>query len=205
MIRRVTLASSGIADTLRSVIDPSSEVDPVAAVVAALQGREGTRWIGVDGKGATGKTSLAARIAAALPGSVIVHIDDFARPDLRGWERARFVRQVLEPLLAGRPAHYQRWDFDRNAGAGWHTVPTGLPVVVEGVSSTDMRVGVPWDFTIWIDVPYEIRLARALERDGPEMMERWLTDWMPSEDAYEQEQRPQDRVDLVYRPPWAAA
>ncbi|MFL6045207.1 MAG: uridine kinase [Propionibacteriaceae bacterium] len=187
------------------MIDPSSEVDPVAAVVAALQGREGTRWIGVDGKGATGKTSLAARIAAALPGSVIVHIDDFARPDLRGWERARFVRQVLEPLLAGRPAHYQRWDFDRNAGAGWHTVPTGLPVVVEGVSSTDMRVGVPWDFTIWIEVPYEIRLARALERDGPEMMERWLTDWMPSEDAYEQEQRPQDRVDLVYRPPWAAA
>lgn len=205
MIRRVTLASSGIADTLRSVIDPSSEVDPVAAVVAALQGREGTRWIGVDSKGVTGKTSLAARIAAALPGSVIVHIDDFARPDLRGWERDRFVRQVLEPLLAGRPAHYQRWDFDRNAGAGWHTVPTGLPVVVEGVSSTDMRVGVPWDFTIWIEVPYEIRLARALERDGPEMMERWLTDWMPSEDAYEQEQRPQDRVDLVYRPPWAAA
>jgi hypothetical protein len=35
------------------------------------------------------------------------------------------------------------------------------------------------------------------------MMERWLTDWMPSEDAYERAQRPQDRVDLVYRPAWA--
>lgn len=203
MIRRVTLARSGVADTLRSVIDPSSELDPVAAVVAALHGREGTRWIGVDGKGATGKTSLAARIAAALPGSVIVHIDDFARPDLRGWERDRFVRQVLEPLLAGRSARYQRWDFDRNLGAEWHTVPVGVPVVVEGVSATDVRLGVPWDFTIWIEVPYELRLARARERDGPEMMERWLTDWMPSEDAYEREQHPQDRVDLVYRPPWA--
>lgn len=203
MIRRVTLARSGVADTLRSVIDPSSELDPVAAVVAALQGREGTRWIGVDGKGATGKTSLAARIAAALPGSVIVHIDDFARPDLRGWERDRFVRQVLEPLLAGRSARYQRWDFDRNLGAEWRTVPVGVPVVVEGVSATDVRLGVPWDFTIWIEVPYELRLARARERDGPEMMERWLTDWMPSEDAYEREQHPQYRVDLVYRPPWA--
>jgi uridine kinase len=181
----------------------SSETDPVAAAVAALEGRPGTRWIGVDGKGATGKTSLATRIATVLPGSVIVHIDDFARPDLRGWERDRFVHQILQPLLAGQPGRYQRWDFDRNVGAEWHTVPVGVPVVVEGVSATDVRLGVPWDFTIWIEVPYETRLARILERDGPAMMDRWLTDWMPSEDAYEQEQRPQDRVDLVYRPPFA--
>jgi uridine kinase len=185
-------------------VDPSSEADVVAAVVAALQGRQGTRWIGVDGKGATGKTTLAARIAAALPRSAVVHIDDFARPDIRGWERDRFVRQVLQPLLAGRPGRYQRWDFNRNVGAEWHTVPVGVPVVVEGVSSTDVRLGVPWDFTIWVEVPYEIRFARALERDGPEMMERWLTDWMPGEDAYELAQRPQHRVDLVYRPPYAA-
>jgi uridine kinase len=202
-IRRVTLARPSTTGTVRAVVNGSSEVDPVAAVVNALRGREGTRWIGVDGKGATGKTTLAAQIAAALPGSVVVHNDDFARPDVRGWELDRFVRQVLQPLLAGRPGRYQRWDFDRNVGAEWTTVPVGVPVIVEGVSATDERLGVPWDFTIWVEVPYELRLARALERDGPEMMERWLTDWMPSEDAYEQAQRPQERVDLVYRPPWA--
>jgi uridine kinase len=185
-------------------MDASYAVDPVAAVVAALEGRQGTRWIGVDGKGATGKTTLAAQIAAALPGSVTVHIDDFARPEVRGWERDRFLRQVLRPLLAGRPGRYQRWDFDRNVGAEWQTVPVGVPVVVEGVSATDERLRVPWDFTIWVEVPYEVRLARALERDGPERMDRWLTDWMPSEDAYEEAQRPQERVDLVYRPPYAA-
>jgi uridine kinase len=185
-------------------MDPKSVVDPVAAVVAALDGKDGTRWVGVDGKGATGKTRLADRIGAALPRSVVVHIDDFARPDVQGWERERFIRQVLKPLLAGRPGRYQRWDFDRNAGAEWHTVPSAVPVVVEGVSATDERLGVPWDFTIWVEVPYQVRLARALERDGPERMDRWLTDWMPSEDAYEEAQRPQDRVDLVYRPQDAA-
>jgi uridine kinase len=185
-------------------MDPKSVADPVAAVVAALDGKDGTRWVGVDGKGATGKTRLADRIAAALPMSVVVHIDDFARPDVQGWERDRFIRQVLKPLLAGRPGRYQRWDFDRNAGAEWHTVPSGVPVVVEGVSATDERLGVPWDFTIWVEVPYQVRLERALERDGPERMDRWLTDWMPSEDAYEEAQRPQDRVDLVYRPQDAA-
>jgi uridine kinase len=112
------------------------------------------------------------------------------------------VRQVLQPLLAGRPGRYQRWEFDRNVGAKWITVPAGVPVIVEGVSATDERLGVPWDFTIWVEVPYELRLARAFQRDGAEMMERWLTDWMPSEDAYEQAQRPAERVDLVYRPAW---
>jgi len=175
-------------------------IDPVAAVVAALAGRTGTRWVGIDGSGASGKTTLATRIAAALPAAAVVHNDDFARPGLVGWDRDRFVLQVLEPLLAGRPGHYQRWDFETDTGAEWHTVPVGVPVIVEGVSSTDARLPVPWDFTIWIEVPRAVRHARIAERDGPALRHRWLTDWLPSEDAYIAAQHPQDRVDLVYLP-----
>ena len=63
------------------------------------------------------------------------------------------MRQVVEPLLAGRPGRYQRWDFDADVGAEWHPCPVGVPVIVEGVSATDVRLPVPWDFTIWIEVP----------------------------------------------------
>ena len=70
-------------------------------------------------------------------------------------------------------------------------------LVVEGVSSTDVRLGVPWDVTLWVDVPAEVRLARALARDGEAMREQWVDRWMPAEDAYEAAQRPQDRVDAV--------
>jgi hypothetical protein len=178
-----------------------SGTDPVAAVLAALAGRAGTRWVGIDGKGASGKTTLATRIAAALPVAVVIHNDDFARTGLPGWDRDRFVQQVLDPLLAGRPGRYQRWDFEADVGAEWHTVPVGVPVIVEGVSATDVRLPVPWDFTIWIEVPTAVRRARIAERDGPTLRHRWLTDWIPMEDAYAADQRPQDRVDLVYRPP----
>ena len=192
--RRAAVRFGQPAATEPHRVDRAAAVD---AVLARLPQRSGTRWIGVDGKGAAGKTTLAQQIAAALPGAVIVQIDDFARPDLRGWDRERFIAQVLEPLISGRPATYQRWDFERNDGADWRQVPTGVPVVVEGVSSTDVRLGVPWDVTVWVDVPREVRLRRATERDGPEMLERWLTDWMPSEDEYEAAQQPQRRVDLV--------
>jgi uridine kinase len=174
-------------------------------VVDRIRGAAGTRWIGVDGKGASGKTTLAERLAVAIrsgsadqsPTVSVVHVDDFARPDLRGWERGRFVAQVLEPLLRGEPACYQRWDFATNSGAEWLEVPPGGVVIVEGVSATDVRVGVPWDVTLWVEVPADERLRRALLRDGESMRERWLTDWIPSEDAYESEQRPQQRVDLI--------
>ena len=170
-----------------------------------MRGAVGTRWIGVDGKGASGKTTLAERLAAAMraadlgqPGGVsVVHVDDFARPDLRGWDRDRFIAQVLEPLRRGEPAHYQRWDFEANSGAEWLGVPPGGVVIVEGVSATDVRVGVPWDLTLWVEVAADERLRRALLRDGEAMRERWLTDWIPSEDAYEADQRPQQRVDLI--------
>ena len=162
-----------------------------------LAGRSGTRWIGVDGLGASGKTTLAAAVATALPAAVVVHVDDFARPSVETWERERFVEQVLRPLLAGRPARYERWDWDTDASTGWATVPVGVPVVVEGVSSTDVRLGVPWDVTLWVDAPYEVRLARALARDGEQLREQWVERWMPAEDAYEAAQRPQERVDAV--------
>ena len=147
--------------------------------------------------GAAGKSTLAARIAAALPGSSVVAVDDFARPQLRGWELARFDRQVLQPLLAGRVARYQRWDFSADVGADWVEVGPGQPVIVEGVSATDARLRVPWDVTLWVAAPAEERWRRVLSRDGETLRERWLTDWIPSEEAYQREQRPQQRVDLI--------
>lgn len=189
-----------------SEIPRTQQSDPVAAVLGALGPVVGgavgigTRWVGIDGLGGSGKSTLAARIAAALPGSVVIHNDDFARPGLTGWDRERFVRQVVEPLLAGRPGQYQRWDFDADVGTGWHVVPVGVTVIVEGVSSTDIRLPVPWDFTIWIEVPAAVRWSRIAERDGPALRERWLTDWIPSENAYVAAQRPRDRADLVWSP-----
>jgi uridine kinase len=177
----------------------------VAFVVTRLRGASGTRWVGVDGKSGSGKTTLSARIAAALssttpedrPGPAVVGIDDFARPGLWGWERERFIRQVRDPLMADSPASYQRWDFDADAGTEWLQVAPGGVVIVEGVSCTDVRLGVPWDVTLWVDAPAEERLRRALARDGEHLRARWLNEWIPMEDAYEREQRPQERVDLI--------
>ena len=176
---------------------PIPTAEAVRVVAARLAGRTGTRWIGIDGFGAAGKTTLAQQLSRALGGAAVVHVDDFARIGLPDWDHERFRREVLQPLLAGRPARYTGWDLAANAATGWRVVPPGGPVIVEGVSATDLRVPVPWDLTLWLEVPAEQRWQRIVQRDGPDRLDRWLTDWLPSEEAYAAAQHPQDRADLV--------
>jgi uridine kinase len=175
--------------------------DAAAWIRDRLAGLPGTRWIGIDGFGAAGKTELAAEIAAMLPGASVVQVDDFARPGLRGWDRDRFASQLLEPLLSGRTARYRRWDYLADRCLDWVEVAPGAPVIVEGVSATDVRLPVPWDITVWLEVAETERYRRILERDDEAMLERWRADWWPSEQAYARDQNPQDRASLVVTDP----
>jgi uridine kinase len=170
-------------------------VDAVAALAAERAGQ--TLLVGVDGFGAAGKSSLAAAMAAAAPGAQVVHVDDFAGPNVAEWDWCRFRAQVLEPLLAGRPARYQVWNWRLDRGTDWVDVPPGRPVIVEGVSATRSEVAAPWDLTVWVDAPRDLRLRRVVERDGPDLLSRWLDDWMPSEHAYAEREHPEERVDLI--------
>ncbi|MEU8244248.1 hypothetical protein AB0C07_38840 [Actinoplanes missouriensis] len=76
--------------------------DFVAAVLAAGGTPAGRPLlIAVDGRGGSGKTTLAGRLAERIPGSAVVHTDDVA------WWHSRFgwadlmTAGVLEPLRAG--------------------------------------------------------------------------------------------------------
>jgi len=92
--------------------------------------------VAIDGAGGAGKSTLAASIADQIDSSYMVCLDDFARPSVPGWDQDRFLHQVLNPLMAGQDACYQRWDWPTDSGAEWHQVPAGSNVIIEGVSST---------------------------------------------------------------------
>ena len=172
----------------QSIADSIREREP--------RGRK-TRIVAIDGLGGSGKTELARRLAAALGDAVVVHTDDFARPGQRGWEWSRMQQQVLEPLLRDAPARYQRYDWDGDRLAEWHEVPVGGTLIVEGVSSLREELGRYWDFAIWVDAPYETRLQRGVARDGEAMRSQWTDVWMPEEQEYFEDQRPDLKANLV--------
>ncbi len=177
-------------------------VDRAGAVAAALRvaAGPGTRWIGIDGCSGSGKSSLAAEIAAEIAAEcarvVVVAIDEFTGPGIAEWDWERLAEEVVRPLSSGQPARYRRWDWRRAADAGSAAIDAGSVVIVEGVSATRREAAVPWDLTVWVDAPREVRLARIRRREGAAAVGRWR-DWLASEDAYVEREHPQQRADLV--------
>lgn len=175
----------------------SSIADVLARIAAIVADRrEETVWVGIDGFGGSGKTTLASWLAASINGSHLVSIDDFAGPGVATWDFDRFRRQVVVPLDRGDPASYERRGWGAPSGT-WLTIPAGSPVIVEGVSCTDSRAAVGWDLTVWVHADAAERHRRIRLRDDAETLARWEGEWWPSEEAYAAEQHPIERVDVV--------
>jgi uridine kinase len=124
----------------------------------------------------------------------IVAMDDFYRPSSA--ER-RLHEQVLLPLSRDEPARYQRYDWARDTLAEWASTGVGGIVVVEGVYVLGFELRDFFDFTIWVECPYDERIERIVERDGIEGLEQWLTEWIPNEQRYADAEHPVDNADLI--------
>lgn len=154
------------------------------------------RLVCIDGPGGSGKTTLAAALAALAPGTVVVHMDDL----YDGWSGMRAGADQLGPLLralAGRrPGSYRRYDWHAAAYAETVTLdPTPL-LVVEGVGAGASVVADLVTALVWVWVPADLRLSRGLERDGPELREQWGR-WMHDEDELFSRERTVERADVL--------
>jgi energy-coupling factor transporter ATP-binding protein EcfA2 len=157
----------------------------------------GTRLVCIDGPAGSGKTTLAARLAEALPGTATVHMDDL----YAGWTltgaAARLAAGVLGPLSRGRPGAYHRYDW--TAGRFFpDLVPVPVPalLVVEGCGSACRTVD-PWaGLRIWVAAPPAVRLARGIARDGAHLTAEWHA-WQRTEAAHFAADGTRDRADVL--------
>lgn len=190
----------------------------LSEVLASHPRKHSTLLIAVDGPGGSGKSTLAQSMADHTVQSTVLHLDDFffpshLRPSSRGdmtevggdldWRRMR--NQVLTPLSRDQPGNHQRYDWGRDTLADWHTVAVGGMVIVEGVYSLRNELRDFYDLRIWVTCPKEVYLARGLERAMVEWPDRsieasrelWENRWIPAEERYAREHRPDLIADFV--------
>ena len=179
----------------------------VADVARVATGYGAAARIGIDGPGASGKSTLAAGLAEALPRAVLVNGDDFYRPEAdEGWSGSvagglfdlpRLASQVLVPHSQGEEIQFQRFNWDTGVLGGWVSRPGGTPLIIDGVYSTHETLRDFFDLRIWVNTPRAVRLARGVQRDGEGARSRWVDVWMPAEGRYIADQAPQDHAHLV--------
>jgi hypothetical protein len=153
------------------------------------------RLVCVDGPAGSGKTTLAAEIAT-LTGAPVVHMDDL----FEGWDGLPRVNDqlgtLLPPLAEGWPGSYRRWDWPGHAWAETVVVPPAPLLVLEGVGSGALEHAALITVLVWVEVPYDLRMARGLERGGVGVAENWRQ-WAVDEQAVFERERTRERADLV--------
>lgn len=154
------------------------DVQPVLDLIAAARPQRPFTFVGIGGHGGAGKSTLAAR----LPGAQVVGTDEFWDGD--DFDLSRLRADVFDALLEGAQARYASWDWAGARPGGVRTIlPEGL-VVVEGVCALHRMFRDAYDVRVWVEAPYEVRLARGVARDGEASRTTWVERWMPSEDRY---------------------
>lgn len=151
--------------------------------------------IGIDGRCAAGKTTLAAGLQAEI-GCAVFHMDDFfLRPEQRTEKRLqtpgenvdheRFYKEVLLPLKSGKsPIVYRPYDCRRQALRGEVSVEAAAVNIVEGSYSLHSPLWEFYDLRVFLTVSPEEQMRRIILRNGRENAEVFRDRWIPLEEKY---------------------
>ncbi len=180
-------------------------VSPILQAIARMP--QERKIVALDGRAASGKTTLADQLAE-VTGAGVVHMDDFfLPPGLRTEERLaepggnvhyeRFMEEVLTPLKASQAFRYRCFDCGRMEFGGEREIPEGNLRIVEGAYSCHPLFGQYMGLRVFCDVEPREQLKRIERRNGAEMLESFRDRWIPMEEQYFQYFQIREHADLV--------
>ena len=163
--------------------------------------------LAIDGKSASGKTTLSKQLQTVYDCNVF-HMDDFfLRPTQRtparlaepggNVDRERFLEEVLLPLSRKLPVDYRPFDCSTFT---LHPAVTFLPTqltVIEGAYSMHPTLSGYYDFSVFLDIPAPLQKKRIEKRNSPDKASRFFSTWIPMENLYFKELQVMQRCDMI--------
>ena len=149
----------------------------------------------LDGPCATGKTTLAERIAETVQ-AFVLHTDDFVIPHAQktperlavpggNCDAERLRDEVLIPWKTGKAARYRRYDFMNDRMRPEETLPESCRILILEGSYCNLPVIRAYaDARLFLTAEWETRLRRLQQRESPESLQGFFKRWIPLEDAY---------------------
>lgn len=162
--------------------------------------------LAIDGPCASGKSTLG-NLLQRVYDCALIHLDHFFLPlEMRTKERFaepggnihydRFAREVVPGLIAGTSFTYQAFDCSTMQLGAYIEVPQKDLTVVEGVYCLHPAIEACYDIKIFLDISRNEKLRR-LKLRSPQLLERFVTEWIPLEDNYFRELGIREKCDVV--------
>lgn len=167
--------------------------DNIISAIKKLQIEKETVIIAIDGRCASGKTTLADTLQKEFICNVF-HMDDFfLRPEQRTKERyssaggnvdrERFEDEILKKISKNEPFSYRAFDCKTmNFSSPVEIEPRPLGIV-EGAYSCHPDLWDYYDLHIFLTLPYEKQIERIRERNGGDV-KKFTERWIPMEEKY---------------------
>jgi hypothetical protein len=184
-------------------VDLSVLLSEVIAAAGQPTGRP--RIVAIDGRGASGKSTLARRLHQHAGSSAVVHTDDLAwHEPLFGWGHL-LADHVLRPLHAGRALAYRPSHWVQRGREGSIDVPAGRDlVIIEGTGASQREHAALIDVTVWVQADFAEAERRGIARDiaegangDPGQSVAFWHAWMAEELVFFDRQRPWERARVV--------
>ncbi|MEU5671809.1 uridine kinase [Micromonospora sp. NPDC047753] len=196
-------------------------LDHVADLVPTFPAPRCVR-VAVDGVDGVGKSTFAGELAVLLSdrGRPVVHVaaDDFHHrravrhrrgrdsPEgfwLDSYDYEALVHNVLEPFGPGgsrcyRPAAHDL-RTDEILDLEWRTAAPGTVLIVDGLFLHRDELVECWDFSVFVDAPFAVTVARMARRDGshPDPEHPSLGRYVGGQRLYFAACAPHERADVV--------
>jgi len=175
--------------------------------IAEIQPKQGPITIAIDGRAASGKTTLAQKLSGILEAGV-VHMDDFFLPPaLRTPERLaeaggnvhyeRFAEQVIPHLKDNGTFDYPVFNCSKMQLDGFRSVPAGQWRVVEGSYSHHPRFSEYMDLRVFCQISPDEQMRRILVRNGQQMAQMFAERWIPMEEHYFKTYHIAEQADII--------
>lgn len=180
---------------------------PVLAALTGLRKKKENLTVVIDGRCASGKTTLADLLSAVWHSPVIRMDDFFLPPSFRSAERyaepggnihyERFAKEVLPGLRSGDAISYHQFDCSEMALQDEPILIPKAPVrIVEGTYSLHPSFGDYADLAVFSTVDPSEQMSRLRRRNG-DYAEVFKEKWIPLEEAYFRAFHPSERCALI--------
>jgi len=203
----------------------SELLDQLAARILGLKFSHPTR-VGINGVDGSGKTVLAADLVRTLRSItdreiIAASIDSFHNPRAIRYGRGRrsaegyyrdsynieaLIRNLLAPLGSTEP-RYRSKAFDLKADAPINqplqTATNDAILIFEGIFCFQPKLAAFFDYKLYLEVPFEVTLARLLERDvklfesQAESKEFFEERYRPGQQLYVAEAQPEKVANII--------
>lgn len=180
---------------------------PLLRRLWALPEKEGAKVIAIDGRAASGKTTLAGQLASVVEAGVI-HMDDFFLPlPLRTVERLkepggnvhyeRFLQEALPKVKKTEAFEYRVFNCETGEYGEERPVVAAPFRIVEGAYSNHPMFSEYMDLRVFSDVSRQEQQRRIMHRNGPDLAALFESRWIPMEEKYFAAFSIKDKADVI--------